>query len=303
MTYIPGDDPDRTAYDEDDYSPEGIRARAEQLRRASKEQEEAESAAKKDWIRAGKVRRRRIWWQDHRHALIRTGIILAIAAVLLGAAYYVFITHEVRNIQVDGNTIYSDEQIINAVCTGRFGHNSLYLSMKYRNKSVENVPFVEKMTVNVLSPDSIRITVYEKALAGYVDYLGNYMYFTRDGTVVEASSEKVTGIPEVTGLQFDHIILHEKLPVKNQQIFQQILDITQLLNKYSLSVDRLYFDASDNISLFRGEVRCNLGKSDYIDEKISNLSHILPELEGKSGTIDMTGYTPEQQNISFAEKN
>lgn len=67
---------------------------------------------------------------------------------------------------------------------GRFSHNSIYLAVKYRNKSIENIPFIEKMDVNILSPDTIRINVYEKALAGYVEYLGGYVYFDREGTVV-----------------------------------------------------------------------------------------------------------------------
>lgn len=66
------------------------------------------------------------------------------------------------------------------------------------------------MDVNVVSHDSIRITVYEKSLAGYVTYLGRYLYFDRNGMVVESSSEKIDDVPEVTGLSFDHIVLHEE---------------------------------------------------------------------------------------------
>ena len=33
-------------------------------------------------------------------------------------------------------------------------------------------------------------SVYEKAVAGYVEYLDKYMYFDKDGTVVEASDTK-----------------------------------------------------------------------------------------------------------------
>ena len=42
------------------------------------------------------------------------------------------------------------------------------------------VPFVEKMDVSVVDPHTIKIEVYEKALAGYVEYLGHYMYFDKD---------------------------------------------------------------------------------------------------------------------------
>ena len=45
----------------------------------------------------------------------------------------------------------------------RLDHNSLYLSLKYRKKGIEGIPFIENMNVSILAPDSIKITVYEKS--------------------------------------------------------------------------------------------------------------------------------------------
>ena len=77
------------------------------------------------------------------------------------------------------------------------------------------------MSVRVDSPDSITIRVYEKSVAGYVEYMGRYMYFDRDGIVVESSETRTEGIPQVTGIRFDHVVLYEALPVKNTDIFQE----------------------------------------------------------------------------------
>ena len=120
--------------------------------------------------------------------------------------------YAVKNVQVDGNKHYSAEEIKSMIMTGYFGDNSLYLSMKYKNKDIEGIPFVETMDVVVQSNDTIRINVYEKALAGYVQYLGRYMYFDNEGVVVEASKVATKGIPQVVGLDIDHVVLHEKLP-------------------------------------------------------------------------------------------
>ena len=143
---------------------------------------------------------------------IRVVIVLGIINVLLIAAYFVLTHFAVKTVQVDGNKHYSAEEIKAMVMTGYLGDNSLYLTLKYKNKGIEGVPFVETMDVMVQSNDTIRITVYEKALAGYVQYLGRYMYFDNEGVVVETSKVKTKGIPQVTGLSFDHIVLHEKLP-------------------------------------------------------------------------------------------
>ena len=81
------------------------------------------------------------------------------------------------------------------VTKGHYGNNSLFLSLKYKDKSVEGVPFVEKMDVSVLDPHTIKIEVYEKALAGYVEYLEKCMYFDKDGIVTNYARENGRGSP------------------------------------------------------------------------------------------------------------
>ena len=158
---------------------------------------------------------------------------------------------------------------------------------------------MEKMDVSVMDPHTIKIEVYEKALAGYVEYLERYMYFDKDGIVVESSLEKTAGVPMVTGLVFDHVVLYEPLPVENPEIFSSILSITQLVNKYSLSIDRIYFGRDGSLMLYFDDVKVALGIGENLDEKIMKLQYMLPELRGKSGTLRMENYTEETKNISF----
>ncbi|MCI9429789.1 MAG: cell division protein FtsQ [Lachnospiraceae bacterium] len=185
------------------------------------------------------------------------------------------------------------------VMTGTLGNNSLYLALKYKNKGVDNIPFVQTMDVKILSPDTIKITVYEKAMAGYIEYLGRYMYFDKDGIIVESSELQTPGVPQVSGLTFGYVVMHEKLPVENPEIFEDILDITQLLNKYEIQADKILFDKSMRKTLYFGEARVSLGSNDNIGEKIMKLKAILPELSGKKGLLRMDNYSEEMQNITF----
>ncbi len=241
------------------------------------------------------------WARQHKSLLIIWAMVAAVLIVLLGALVYVRKTYTVHNIYVEGSSYYSDEEIIDRVLSGRFSHNSLYLSFKYRDTSIEDVPFVEKMTVEILSPDSIKIKVYEKAMAGCVQYLGRYMYFDKDGIIVEASQEKVNDVPLVMGLKFDSVVLYKKLPVENDDVFLEILDITQLLGKYNLDAEKIYFDSSYNVYLYFGDVEVELGPQTNINEKIIQLQYILPNLEGKSGVLEMKEYTEDSKNITFRD--
>lgn len=239
----------------------------------------------------------------NRHLGLKVGMIVtaAVLFVLLGAWYYISMNYTVNTVYVEGNAHYSDEEIAERIMKGRLGHNSIYLKVKYRNQEIENIPFVSAIEVEIVTPDTVRIRVYEKSFAGYVSYLGRYMYFDRDGTIVESSEMKTAGVPEVTGLKFDHVVMYEKLPVENESIFARILDITQSLSKYELKADRLFFDREYKVTLYFQDVRVQIGDSSSIDEKFSRLKSILPELEGKSGVLQMENFTTDSRIIPFQE--
>jgi len=227
----------------------------------------------------------------------------AVILLILSAAAAFFVAYfKVRSVTVEGSSRYTKDEISSMVMTGPLGDNSVLLSLRYRDKPIRNIPFIETMKVQVVAHDSIRIRVYEKTIAGYVDYLGTCMYFDRDGIVVESSKEKLKDVPEVTGLKFQSIVLYKKLPAENDAVFDRILTVTQLLSKYGLHADRIYFSTTSSMSLYFGDVRADLGEDQYTDEKISNLRKILPSLKNKKGTVDLVNYTPDTSYITFREK-
>lgn len=232
--------------------------------------------------------------------MLAAGIAVLLLLLLAGCGIYVVSKYRVEDegIKVEGNVHYTREEIIDMVLTDRLSYNSLYLSLKYRNKEIKDIPFIETMSVKVVSQDQITITVYEKSVAGYVEYMGRYMYFDREGVVVESSETKTQGVPQVTGISFDHVVLYEPLPVEDSDIFQQILSITQMLSKYEIVTDKIYFNDAREITLYFGQVRARLGK-DNLEEKVMRLQYILPQLEEESGVLRLENYTDESQNITF----
>ena len=239
----------------------------------------------------------------------RIGILVVLALVLglfgavaVGAAY-IYENYSIKNIYVTGSTHYTDQEIIDMVMTDRLSHNSVYLSMQYRDRSIKNIPFLEKIDVTIVSRDTVRISVYEKAVAGYVRYLGRYLYFDRDGYVIESSMERTKGIPWVMGLHFDHAVLYQKLPVENEEVFASILDVSKLLSKYELEADRIYFDDDYRLYLYFDQVQVYIGGNDNIDEKIIALRNIIPNLDDKCGILDLHEYTGASENITFVERN
>lgn len=237
--------------------------------------------------------------KNHKSIFIISGLCALILCILVVLAYHFFTDYHINTVYVEGNEHYSDVEVRNMVMSGVLSDNSLFLSLKYKNKSIEGVPFVSKMSVEILDNNTIRIRVYEKAIAGYIEYLEKYMYFDKDGVVIEASDQKTKGIPQVTGINFDYVVIKEPLPVEDPSVFESVLSITQLVNKYNLSIDKIYFGLDGSITLYFDDVKVALGISDNLDEKVMRLQYMLPEIEGKSGTLRMENYTEDTKNVSF----
>lgn len=233
--------------------------------------------------------------------MMKCGLAIMVLLLIGGGVIWFLNAFRITSVVVEGNIHYSTDQITEMVMNSDFSNNSVFLSMQYHNKSITDVPFVERIDVSVVDRQTVKITVYEKALAGYVQYLGSYMYFDKDGIVVESSNVLTPGIPEVSGLQFNHVILHEALPVENETIFQEILNITNLLNKHGLSATKIQFDSLYDVSLHFGKVRVIIGEDADLDQIIMHLTGILPHLEGKSGVLHMENFSEANKDITFEE--
>ena len=120
--------------------------------------------------------------------MMKCGLVAMVMLLITGGVIWFLNAFRITSVMVEGNIHYSTDQITEMVMNSDFSNNSVFLSMQYHNKSITDVPFVERIDVSVVDRQTVKITVYEKALAGYVQYLGSYMYFDKDGIVVESSN-------------------------------------------------------------------------------------------------------------------
>lgn len=229
-------------------------------------------------------------------------LILLIGLALGGALLYIRAHYTVRSVTVDGATHYTNDEIVRMVMNNALSRNSLFLDLYYRDRSIEDVPFVERMDVEITAPDAVRITVYEKSIAGYLTYLGKYVYFDREGIVVEISEEETAGIPEVLGLSPSYAVLYEPLPVDDTAVFRRILDITQQMEKNGITAERIFFDRGRGIHLFFGDIEVDLGTNDALEEIFATLPEILAELRDKKGVLRMKDYREAGDSFIFENR-
>lgn len=251
----------------------------------------------------------------HKKLIIAAVILVVLTVGLLLGARYILDKYRIATVYVEGNVHYSEEEIKQLVMQGPLGDNSLYLSYKYKKKdgtdtelgealrerisTGQEIPFVDYIEVTRLAPDTIKIRVEEKAVAGFVRYMDSCMYFNREGYVVESSQIKTVGIPEIIGLDFDYVTLGEKLPVEQESVFETIMQVKNLLNKYELIVDKIYIRNYTDITLYFGKVRVSLGENKNLEEKVMDLPEILISLVGKRGVLRMENYSAGEKSPVF----
>lgn len=222
--------------------------------------------------------------------------ILALFIIIMIAFFFFF---QGKNISISGNEYYSDEEMKDMLFESPIDYNTILFYIKYRYIGLKEIPFVQKITVKRDGRNGLKVKIYEKALVASVKYMGEYVYFDKEGTVLESSSKQIEGIPNIAGLHFDSFVLYEPLQVKEKSIFEKILDLSQLLRRYKMSVDKIKFDENKEVKLESQGIKIYLGKKDFYDEQIAALSEILPKaMEQKlKGVIRMENYTSGSEVI------
>lgn len=216
---------------------------------------------------------------------------LLIAIVVAAGYFFIFEFFRVNRIVVEGSDRYGEEQMEEYLMKEKLDHNSLYLWVKYEYREKPIIPFVEDIDIELKDRNTIHITVYEKLVTGCVEFMGEYMYFDKDGIIVEASKEREANVPRIQGLKFTRIAMHEELQIQKQTMFKTILDITRLINQYQLNVSEISFSKDFEVTLTCGESIVLLGKHDFYDVPLSQLNNIIAESNGTAYIYYMQNYT------------
>lgn len=223
--------------------------------------------------------------------LIICGIVLAIVAF--------FATLRIENVTYEGNLRLTEDELSKNIFGEETKINPVMFIVKNILGEKVQIPFVEDYDIEMKSLTSVSVTVYEKSIVGYITYMGTYMYFDKDGIVVENSMSKYDDIPEITGISFENIILYTQIPVKNENVFDLILNVTQLIDQYGIEASRINISDTMEVKLYINSFRVNIGNDGKYNNKIAELADILPTIEDIPGELNMKEYSSNGAGYVF----
>ncbi len=120
----------------------------------------------------------------------------------------------------------------------------------------------------------------------------------------EAATEfhaAVTDVPRIVGLDIGQVTKGDIIELEDDSIFNTILGITRMVEKYGILPEIVYFDESGEITLVYndGTIHCQLGKDTLLEEKITRVAAILPFLSDQTGILHLEDYSTDTVNIIF----
>ena len=143
------------------------------------------------------------------------GVIVAVILLLLALLTVILLTQfKITKIKMSGNEHYTQKELEEILKKKDYVDNTVLYVLKCKLVPPKGIPFVESMDIEYKNRNTIEITIYEKAMAGCIENMGEYMYFDKDGIVLESSPKRFDDVPLVKGLSFESAVLNEKLPFK-----------------------------------------------------------------------------------------
>lgn len=237
----------------------------------------------------------------------RLGIILAflvtISACVYGIALVVSNVFCVKEITVEGNTLYGDREILSTIDIN-LGDNLMFLDThKSEKKLYENFKYIDDSKICKEFPDKLKI-ILEMASPKTAVYKDDGFYIISEkNKLLDVVTELPSEVIEIKGIDFE-VQDNTKIVYTNQE--QQKI-AQQIRNEFSStglnSIKSIDLTALDNICInYDGRIDIVLGNSDDIHYKIVTVREIITHKlnQYEKGVLDLrklpdnnkTYYTP-----------
>lgn len=221
-----------------------------------------------------------------------------IGACLLAGVLFFFLYFKVENVEIMGSGHYTEKEIKAMVLRGPMAENSVLAPILYTTDDTGDIPFVEGFKVTRSNRNTIVVSVKEKKAVGCIPYLDSYIYFDRNGMFIESEKTQDKKVPFFDGIAVKRVVKGEKLPIK-ETVLNTAVALSTIFAKNDSLPDHIQFDESYEISLLYGDITVSLGKDVNLEDKMTRVIAILPQLAGQKGILHAENVTDSVKTITF----
>lgn len=115
----------------------------------------------------------------------------------------------------------------------------------------------------------------------------------------------VSDVPRVIGIYHGEELEDQTIPAEDASVFNTMLGLSRMVAKYEIIPEMVAFDEENHVTLVyqQGHILCQLGADELLEEKITRIAAILPQLKEETGVLHLEDYTTETTNIIFSKES
>lgn len=224
------------------------------------------------------------------------GILLVIIALAVGIQMFVC---RVKVIEVEGTERYTAEDMRRFLIKKPTDDNSFLLWWRTKEGIDPDIPYVERLTVSMLSNAKILVKVKESAIMLQQPYAQGYIDIDMRG-VVQGTTPTRNGLV---------LLLHdgveagktygERLDGISPEQLEYMKTLAEQLGRHPALPFRDVRIKESGFELFTDRLVVRLGAGERMAEKMEELSRMYPEIADLSGTVHLEEYHSGEKGYRF----
>ncbi|HHZ05241.1 MAG TPA: FtsQ-type POTRA domain-containing protein [Clostridiales bacterium] len=231
-----------------------------------------------------------------------SAITLAVV-LLIGVVLSLTVLFNCEAIEVDGVTLYSEQQVIDI--SGLHTGENLFLSQK---KNAENMiiacfPYIDEVKVSIRIPNTTIITVKEATPSYYIKEGSQYLIISGKGRILDVTDENTMDIPVITGCKLTDTAVGAFVDIENENVMPVLNEINQSINKNNVAgVKEIDIDDMARIKLnYEDRITIVIGVPEDIDYKIRVAMEIINNhlAVTDKGELDVSNSNGEKKESPF----
>ena len=212
-------------------------------------------------------------------------IVVASAGVLYGCWFYVMTTpyFKLSKINIEGHSQTTREKILEALSLDN-DTNIFSLNISDVGRRVEDIPWVNKVSMERAYPDALNITIVERTPFALIN-LGRFYYFDEGGNIFALANSSVGwNFPVFSGIDKGSLLEGEERTIA---LIDEGIGLLKLLKRSdsdinSENIAELHLDSKSGITLYmvKGKPPVHLGRGDY-ERKLIHAQRVYSDLKRK----------------------
>ena len=218
-----------------------------------------------------------------------------IGVVVVGSIVTAYFLLKLDRVIVNGSERFSAEEIVEFSGI-QLGKQLWRVNLKKAEQGIEDAsPYLEVEKIERVYPDTLRITIRERQEAAAIAYQNMTVIIDSEGYVLSIGYRgDLTGLLLVKGMSASGYTVNQRLRELTDFYTNTLIKTMAALEEHNILSEIAVLDVSNPLSILmetNSGVSVHIGQAERLDEKMEDLSQILPELERlglTEGTLDLS---------------